>query len=270
MIFVDRSQRDAAGRRIEPGAAWYRRAAEATARAIQEGARHQVLRLYADDAVKAALEELFSDKCAYCETKVTAGSDWDVEHFRPKGRVAEREDHPGYYWLAYEWTNLYLGCTHCNQARRDRPVWADPTTGPAEGKVDQFPMEDESARAMSPEDRLGDERPLLLDPCRDSPEDHLQFGIDGSVVAVQGSPTGEASIRVFHLGRRRLKKRRREKVEEVVAFLRVVRGLRERGELTPAAEADFLAFLRNRLLADSAEYAGVARAVHRDPEAFGL
>ncbi len=268
MIFVDRSRRDASGRRIEPGADWNHRAAEATARALSEGERHQVLRLYADDAVKAALEELFSDKCAYCETKVAAGSDWDVEHFRPKGGVAEREDHPGYYWLAYEWTNLYLSCTHCNQARRDRPLWAEPTTGPSGGKLDQFPVEDESTRALRPEDRLESERPLLLDPCHDRPEDHLKFGIDGSVVAVHGGPTGEASIRVFHLSRRRLKKRRREKVEEVTSLLHLIRGLKARG--AAAAAADFTAFLQRHFLADSAEYAGVARAVDRDPEAFGL
>jgi hypothetical protein len=51
-------------------------------------------------AMKQHLFELFDNKCAYCESRVLHVSPGEVEHYRPKGRVTEDPDHPGYYWLA--------------------------------------------------------------------------------------------------------------------------------------------------------------------------
>ena len=58
--------------------------------------------IYGADVVKAALDELFYGKCGYCEFKLIR-TDQNVDHYRPKGRVAEATKHRGYYWLAYEW-----------------------------------------------------------------------------------------------------------------------------------------------------------------------
>jgi len=96
---------------------WMTRAANKTTDAINDGPAHVVTDLYRDPNVKAALEKLFNYKCAYCETPGFAGFSWSVEHFRPKGSVAEDRSHPGYYWLAYTWTNLYPSCVFCNQRR---------------------------------------------------------------------------------------------------------------------------------------------------------
>jgi uncharacterized protein (TIGR02646 family) len=172
--------------------------------------------IYAADQVKAALEKLFHDKCAYCESKPTASADWDVEHFRPKGRVAERSDHPGYYWLVYAWVNLYPSCQHCNQRRKDPPRWGDLRYAETGGKGDQFPLEDEGTRALKPGGDLKREARLLLDPCEDQPEEHLRYTVDGQIVAVAGDRRGEVSIGVFHLQRRRLRDRRHNKAQEVV------------------------------------------------------
>jgi len=60
-----------------------------------------------------------------CEGKVVGLADLHVEHYRPKGKVTVRTDendqtsrevidHPGYFWLAYEWYNLILSCPYCN------------------------------------------------------------------------------------------------------------------------------------------------------------
>nr|WP_239015299.1 AAA family ATPase [Archangium violaceum] len=58
-------------------------------------------------------------KCAFCESQLAHISYGDVEHFRPKAGWRQEEGgplgRPGYYWLAYEWTNLFLACTLCNQ-----------------------------------------------------------------------------------------------------------------------------------------------------------
>lgn len=269
MIFLDRDRLDGAGRPIRPDQGWFDQAAAARQDALREAGSHEArTAVYGHDQVRAALEALFHDKCAYCETKIVAGSDWDVEHFRPKGKVAERDDHPGYYWLAYEWSNLYPSCSHCNQRRKDRPRWGDLQYAGSGGKLDQFPLEDEATRALSPDDDLSLETRLLLDPCADRPEEHLRYTVDGQVVAVAGSRKGEVSVDVFHLQRRRLRDQRRNKVETAVYILKFIRKYEAEGNVEAAR--DFRDLLETRLLADACDYAGAARAVLRDPALFGL
>jgi hypothetical protein len=43
-------------------------------------------------------------------------------------------EHPGYYWLAYEWTNLLPSCYDCNSFRRHGTMKAGP------GKNERFPV----------------------------------------------------------------------------------------------------------------------------------
>ncbi|HBL25333.1 MAG TPA: hypothetical protein DD490_00685 [Acidobacteria bacterium] len=269
MIHIDRDRADEQGRPIRPGASWFARAARGRERAAAEAGAHEAdPGIYADDWVKAALEELFHRKCAYCEAPIGAEADWNVEHFRPKGRVAERHGHPGYYWLAYEWLNLYPVCEHCNQRRKDRPLWGDLQFAEAGGKQDQFPLEDEATRAMAPGDALAREARLLLDPCEDRPEEHLRFTVDGQIVAVTGDRKGEVSIEVFHLRRRRARDARRNVISEVVALLKLIRKSEADGR--QEAAADLRRFLEDFRLADSCPYAAAARAVVRDPAVFGV
>jgi len=270
MIRLRRNRQDPDGNLIRPAPPWPQLAQEALAEALHEAEAHKAKReVYAHDLVRAALEELFHGKCAYCESRVTARSDWPVEHFRPKGRVAERPDHPGYYWLAYEWTNLYLACTLCNERRRDRARWGDCSfAGTTGGKADQFPLVDEAGRAMSPSYDLDQEKPLLLDPCRDDPADFLGYGVNGEVMAVADNPRGQATIDICHLNRSRLCDLRRDVVTVISGVLTILTtGSRE---ISETARADFLSLLHQWMLADSREYAAVARTVFRDPAAFGL
>ena len=71
------------------------------------------------------LNDWYYFKCAYCERIYKL----DVEHYRPKGEVRDENnnivqvanyagamiDHPGYYWLCYEWSNLLPSCITCNR-----------------------------------------------------------------------------------------------------------------------------------------------------------
>lgn len=268
MIRIERGRLDG-GQPIQPEEAWFAKARVKRQTAEQKAADHEPDdAVYADPRVKAALEKLFHDKCAYCETPLAAASDWDVEHFRPKKAVAERLDHPGYYWLAYEWPNLYPSCQHCNQSRKDRPRWGNPETGPAAGKLDQFPLDDEGTRAFLPTDDLKRERRLLIDPCEDQPEDHLRYTVDGQIVAVQDDRRGAASIQVFHLTRSRLRDARRQVIEAAIALLKLIR--KYQAEDNQEATADLREYLERYFLADHRPYAGAARAVVRDPDAFGV
>ena len=156
--------------------------------------------VYKRDEVKAALHQLFHGKCAYCETFYAAVHPMDVEHFRPKGAVAEDEAHPGYWWLAMKWDNLLPSCIDCNRMRKQMTPKGDVSqvallqgdnvgfsAGGLQksGKKDSFPLADTGARladagatardelAMAISPALNAEHALLLNPCLDHPEQHL-------------------------------------------------------------------------------------------------
>lgn len=120
---------------------------------------------------------------------------------------------------------------------------------------------------------------MLLDPCRDDPEQHIRFNPLGDSLPVQASPRGTVSIRVFHLRRKRLKDQRRIRIERVVARLREIEKLR----LFVATLADpdasavgqqFLATAKDNFhqeyLANDCDFAATGRWVLRDPASFGL
>jgi uncharacterized protein (TIGR02646 family) len=267
LISIDRNRLDSAGQPIRPGADWFDLAARHAEEARIEGSGHKIREhVYRHSAVRIALEELFHRKCAYCETPLPEVG-WDIDHFRPKGAVAERADHPGYYWLAYEWFNLYPACEACNRRTRDLPTWTDRVGGDTAGKLTQFPLEDEAGRAFAPAADLGLERPLLLDPCADHPEDHLLYTPHGEVEPAPADPRAEATIDIFHLRRRRLRDRRKQHMDLVVLLLK--RWLLIRS-LDPQEADSFKADLDEKIFADSAPFAGAARSVLRDLDAFGI
>jgi uncharacterized protein (TIGR02646 family) len=256
-----------AGRPVRPDPAWFELSKTWTTEALTDGPSHVVKdHVYRHDSVKIALEELFHRKCAYCETPL-GEMGWDVEHFRPKGRVAERRDHPGYYWLAYTWQNLYPSCVPCNQNRQDKPTWDRPIAGTTAGKVDQFPVEDEARRVMDPTGDLSGEGPLLLDPCADDPEQSFRYTPLGEMESTLGDLRAEASMRVFHLTRGRLCDRRKERITSIVVLLRLLSLLRQTNDPRVAGiETD----LEAEFFSDSAPFAGAARFVRSDPDAFGV
>ncbi|WP_156369943.1 HNH endonuclease signature motif containing protein [Frigoribacterium sp. Leaf164] len=111
-------------------------------------------------------------KCWYCECRQIR-SDLQVDHFRPKGRVAEDAAHSGYWWLALEPDNFRLACQYCNQYRRGVK------TSKGGGKADRFPLRDGSARATNASDAISAESATLLDPTSAQDVHLLTFGLDG-------------------------------------------------------------------------------------------
>lgn len=111
--------------------------------------------------IKSYLEKLSFDKCWYCECKQIR-SDNAVDHFRPKGRVANTEPkHIGYTWLAFDYENYRYACTYCKSKRKNSD------TDETEGKGDEFPLINESKRAYIESDNIKLEKPILLDPCNE-------------------------------------------------------------------------------------------------------
>ncbi|WP_367997207.1 retron system putative HNH endonuclease [Planktothrix pseudagardhii] len=85
---------------------------------------------YNQPEVKQALVEMFQGKCAYCESQIRIVDYGDIEHFCPKSK-SEYTD------LTFEWTNLLLSCTICNNSQHKgtnfpldankKPLLIDPT-----------------------------------------------------------------------------------------------------------------------------------------------
>lgn len=148
------------------------------------------------------LSRAFTHLCAYCETPVAR--DPLMEWHRPREEAMELDgtvsrDH--YWWLAYEWTNLYLVCIECQKYKGPR-----------------FPVAGTRAKPESRGRDLDRERPLLLDPCRDQPERVFRYATDGTIV-----PTDERSdttIEVLDLNRGGLVGARRDAMDMIDQSLR--------------------------------------------------
>ncbi|MNY25095.1 hypothetical protein D3C86_1588530 [compost metagenome] len=175
-------------------------------------------------------------KCAYCESSYGAVYDGDVEHFRPKGKVAEKDPPtPGYYWLANEWSNLYLACQHCNQRRKH--VLAGATEAVGYGKLDQFPIAKETKRLKTHTDllRKEDSSRLLLDPCKDDPTKHLAYE-DKEGVVIPLTIKGQKSVEVYVLQRPLLVQERKKQL--ILLFDQIGRVKRELERLNKDSGVD--------------------------------
>lgn len=124
-------------------------------------------------AFRPHFERVFGEKCWYTECR-NPGTDDDVDHFRPKGRVAEDGSHGGYWWEALRWRNFRLSCHMANRLR------INPDTGSTQGKGDHFPLVDATQRWRDP-GQPNHERPALLDPVKPGDPGLLTFDIDGRV-----------------------------------------------------------------------------------------
>lgn len=179
---------------------------------------------YSNFDVKQALIKLFKSKCAYCESKFLHVYSGDVEHFRPKGEIdGANPPKPGYYWLAAEWDNLLLSCRNCNQKLKHKIHGEDELS--TMGKMNQFPLSDNRRRARSHNNpdavKTEDQYRLLLDPCKDIPEEHLEF--DETHGIVKGtSPKGKMSIEVFVLQRMPLVQARKKLLIDIQAQIQRV------------------------------------------------
>lgn len=111
--------------------------------------------------VKEDLLRAQHHKCCYCEKPYLEASHNDVEHYRPKGRADRGAGFPnhGYWWLTWTWANLIVACPVCNRAEKN----------------DEFPLDKGSTALLAEERPPGVELPLLVDPSRENPMQHIQF-----------------------------------------------------------------------------------------------
>jgi uncharacterized protein (TIGR02646 family) len=181
---------------------------------------------YRKPEIKEALRKLSSEKCAYCESTFLHTYPGDVEHFRPKGEITEAgpNQKPGYYWLASDWDNLLFSCRNCNQQLSHNMFGENGKI--KKGKMNQFPLSDSSKYVRQHDNANGieDEEPyrLLLNPYKDNPENHLEYGAEGTIRAKKDaegneSPKGKTSIDVYVLQRVELVKCREKHLISIQA-----------------------------------------------------
>lgn len=209
--------------------------------------------------VKRELQSVQHNKCCYCESKIIEqNAHHDVEHFRPKVSFRNEKDsgkksrtYPGYYWLAYDWNNLFYSCKICNETKKN----------------DIFPVKDPAARKRECDDGkdIKNETALLIDPSSDDPEKHIKFSLE----YIYGeTDEGKMTINIIGLDRKELNNARRELFLRILDELSLLR----RNERAYKIANDPLIkntlhsniqFLQKKLInyyKDSSEFAGMVRS----------
>ena len=192
--------------------------------------------IYGAPQVREVLKGTQHNKCCYCERETSPGR---IDHFRPKGRVRQREGvkkiHPGYYWLAYEWDNLVFACEDCNLK-----------------KSDYFPLEDPERRARNHLDPLGRESRLLLNPYVDpDPSRHITFA--GSACRPR-TEKGRVTVNLLKLNRPMLQEGRQRTLSNLEVLCAVASDPDRRDTLRRAARCLVDSFAR-----PDAPFSGMAR-----------
>lgn len=126
-----------------------------------------------------ALKKLYRNKCAYCEKTSHRPK---IDHHRPKGKVVgTTSTNNGYYWLAYEWTNLLPSCTDCNDIAAKGSKFPVPSI-----RNEDYPtiagtsvLDVSMLTYSSTYNKL--EKPLLLHPEYCEPKKHFDFDRSGKI-----------------------------------------------------------------------------------------
>lgn len=138
-----------------------------------------------------------------------------------------------YFWLAYEWSNLLFACRDCNRMKAAR-----------------FPISGTRAVIGALGVVLEEEQPLLLDPCRDYPQEHLVYLDNGNVVSE--TKRGQVTIEVLGLNRLSLVKKRRDAHQEVQRAIETIDKIPLYGMHMPS-------LMLEEFIQPEAEYAAIRR-----------
>jgi uncharacterized protein (TIGR02646 family) len=123
--------------------------------------------------VRGALYASQGGVCAYCGCELQRGNRGDVDHFRPKDRIADDRHHTGYWWLTYEFTNYFLSCRTCNSTY----------------KRNKFPLAEGAERVrFETRELLADEARVLLDPCVDKLDELVRVDLSRALFPVEPKP----------------------------------------------------------------------------------
>lgn len=135
--------------------------------------------------IKNLLLSIQKDKCAYCECSIYMGTNNSIEHYRPKNSYIQKhgrkEHRPGYYWLAYDLSNLFVACRTCNSR-----------------KANFFPLLLHTTRCPNHHNSIAKEEPLIINPLEIDPSDHIFF--DKNIIKPK-TLKGKITIKYLDLNR---------------------------------------------------------------------
>jgi uncharacterized protein (TIGR02646 family) len=182
--------------------------------------------IFGHQSVRAALERDQFGKCCYCEVVIPKPHFAShVEHYRPKAYSQQTADgaknYPGYYWLTYDWENLFLACPFCNSSN----------------KRNIFPLAVIRNRTKSHHGKLGREKPLLIRPSGpDDPSRHIDFHNE---VPVGLTRKGSATITVLGLDspQHEYRLRHYQRLTSVHGIISSLRNIRSRAVRKIVADA---------------------------------
>ena len=152
---------------------------------------------------KPQLELEAHSKCAYCEANTKVVAHGDVEHYRPKSI---------YWWLAYTYDNYLFSCQICNQTyksnhfpiggrlAKEPKVLANMTDAELDVLIKKYtidPRKNSSDNSVVGLKKLLREKPLLLNPYIDFPEDWFIWEYDDNekVVRLMPKPNDDDSAK---------------------------------------------------------------------------
>jgi uncharacterized protein (TIGR02646 family) len=198
--------------------------------------------IYGHKEVKEALIKAQLKKCAFCETKLPRSSG-DVEHFRPKGGYKQENSDKlqknGYYWLAYDWENLFFSCEYCNRIF----------------KRNLFPLENPHERAISHKHDVKKEKTLLINPAIEKEIEKIIFFESEYIVAVDDNDKGTQTIDGFGLNDDDLVEDRRKELNKIKIMLNLVK----ENPPTPFRD-EALNIIESYFKTDCEEYTAMIRA----------
>ena len=207
------------------------------------------------------------DKCSYCEAPTSLVAYGDVEHYRPKSI---------YWWLAYNYENYLVSCQLCNQKFKKAkfPVRNNRLRAPRVANNSTDAHLDSLAGTLGPDSldvtavaafrQLHEaERPLLLNPYMDKPEDFYAWRAEDTLQEVELAPLPtnadsadfvQAALDDYGLNRQEL---RNERFKAYAAFRTFKQVLNDPG--ISAATRQMVQDQIVRMKADDAPFAGMIR-----------
>lgn len=162
-----------------------------------------------------SLNDLFKNKCAYCESSTQGAG--IIDHFRPSESVSDQKGQAsdGYFWLSYTWFNLYLSCQECQRYKSNY----FPVTGPRLKAPDVETYRDYDAL----QSYVSDEKPLFLDPCDRQTHQTVQFIYDADGRVRPNSKEANYTIDFLELNRPTLVEQRLDRIKYLNEILDKVR-----------------------------------------------
>lgn len=131
--------------------------------------------------LRAELIEKFGNRCWFTDAEETVAQ-LDVEHFRPKAEAVDLDGkvHEGYWWLAFELSNLRLAGQIPNRQH----------------KRCYFPLKPDSFRACETNRQWQEELPIFLDPVKHTDVELVAYDESGCMRPSTSAVTAEDKQRV--------------------------------------------------------------------------